>query len=92
MEEFEDFTQARKLRNVRYDVRGPIADEAARLERAGHRITKLNIGNLAPFGFEAPDSIMMDMIKHLPLRRATRTQPGSTPPAPLWPSTTRPRA
>ncbi|MGO1522309.1 MAG: pyridoxal phosphate-dependent aminotransferase [Nesterenkonia sp.] len=66
MEEFEDFTQARKLRNVRYDVRGPIAAEAARLERDGHRITKLNIGNLAPFGFEAPDSIMMDMIKHLP--------------------------
>ena len=66
MEEFEDFTQARKLRNVRYDVRGPIAAEAARLERAGHRITKLNIGNLAPFGFDAPDSIMMDMIRHLP--------------------------
>ncbi|GFZ92707.1 pyridoxal phosphate-dependent aminotransferase [Nesterenkonia alkaliphila] len=66
MEEFEDFTQAHKLRNVRYDVRGPIAEEAARLERAGHRITKLNIGNMAPFGFEAPDAIMMDMIKHLP--------------------------
>lgn len=66
MEEFQDFTQANKLRNVRYDVRGPIAVEAARLERAGHRITKLNIGNMAPFGFEAPDSIMMDMIKHLP--------------------------
>ncbi len=66
MEEFEDFTQAQKLRNVRYDVRGPIAEEAARLERAGHRITKLNIGNMAPFGFEAPDSILVDMIKHLP--------------------------
>ena len=66
MEEFQDFTQATKLRNVRYDVRGPIAVEAARLEQAGHRITKLNIGNMAPFGFEAPDSIMMDMIRHLP--------------------------
>ncbi|MCH8561411.1 pyridoxal phosphate-dependent aminotransferase [Nesterenkonia sp. LB17] len=66
MEEFEDFTQAQKLRNVRYDVRGPIAVEAARLERAGHRITKLNIGNMAPFGFDAPDSILVDMIKNLP--------------------------
>ncbi len=66
MEEFEDFTQAQKLRNVRYDVRGPIAVEAARLERAGHRITKLNIGNMAPFGFDAPDAILVDMIKNLP--------------------------
>ena len=66
MEEFEEFTQAQKLRNVRYDVRGPIAVEAARLEQAGHRITKLNIGNMAPFGFEAPDSILVDMIKNLP--------------------------
>ena len=66
MEEFEEFTQAQKLRNVRYDVRGPIAEEAARLEQAGHRITKLNIGNMAPFGFEAPDSILVDMIKNLP--------------------------
>ncbi|WP_147105861.1 pyridoxal phosphate-dependent aminotransferase [Nesterenkonia populi] len=66
MEEFQDFVQANKLRSVRYDVRGPIAEEAARLERAGHRITKLNIGNLAPFGFQAPESIMQDMIRHLP--------------------------
>ncbi|GAA1806294.1 pyridoxal phosphate-dependent aminotransferase [Nesterenkonia flava] len=66
MEQFEDFVQAEKLRGVRYDVRGPIAEEAARLERAGHRITKLNIGNMAPFGFEAPDSILVDMIKNLP--------------------------
>ena len=66
MEEFEEFTQADKLRSVRYDVRGPIAEEAARLEHAGHRITKLNIGNMAPFGFEAPDSILVDMIKNLP--------------------------
>ncbi|NYJ76884.1 alanine-synthesizing transaminase [Nesterenkonia xinjiangensis] len=66
MEEFEEFTQSHKLRGVRYDVRGPIAEEAARLEAAGHRITKLNIGNLAPFGFEAPDSILVDMIKNLP--------------------------
>ncbi|HIW99010.1 MAG TPA: pyridoxal phosphate-dependent aminotransferase [Candidatus Nesterenkonia stercoripullorum] len=66
MEEFEEFRQSQKLRGVRYDVRGPIAEEAARLEQAGHRITKLNIGNLAPFGFEAPDSILVDIIKNLP--------------------------
>ncbi|WP_261623405.1 pyridoxal phosphate-dependent aminotransferase [Nesterenkonia marinintestina] len=66
MEQFRDFLQSEKLRGVRYDVRGPIADEAARMEAAGHRITKLNIGNLAPFGFEAPDSILVDMIKNLP--------------------------
>lgn len=54
MEEFEEFRQAQKLRNVRYDVRGPIAEEAARLERAGHRITKLNIGNMAPFASRRP--------------------------------------
>ena len=72
MEQFQDLTQqsefkqAQRLRNVRYDVRGPIAEEAARLEHAGHRITKLNIGNMAPFGFEAPDSILVDMIKNLP--------------------------
>ncbi|WP_010523797.1 pyridoxal phosphate-dependent aminotransferase [Nesterenkonia sp. F] len=65
MEEFEDFTQSPKLREVRYDVRGPIAREAARLEREGHRITRLNIGNPAPFGFEAPDSIRMTMINNL---------------------------
>ena len=66
MQEFEEFTQSPKLQNVRYDVRGPIAQEAARLERAGHRITRLNIGNPAPFGFEAPDSILQTMIKELP--------------------------
>ncbi|MDS2173850.1 MULTISPECIES: pyridoxal phosphate-dependent aminotransferase [unclassified Nesterenkonia] len=65
MQEFEDFTQSPKLRDVRYDVRGPIAQEAARLEREGHRITRLNIGNPAPFGFEAPDSIRMTMINNL---------------------------
>ncbi|GAA1806302.1 pyridoxal phosphate-dependent aminotransferase [Nesterenkonia flava] len=66
MQQFEEFTQSPKLAQVRYDVRGPIAQEAARLERAGHRITRLNIGNPAPFGFEAPDSILQTMIKELP--------------------------
>ena len=58
--------QSQKLQHVRYDVRGPILVEAQRLEAEGHRILKLNIGNPAPFGFEAPDAIVADMIHHLP--------------------------
>jgi len=59
-------TQSRKLRGVRYDVRGPILQEAERLEAQGHKILKLNIGNTAPFGFDAPDAILADMIHNLP--------------------------
>ena len=59
--------QSKKLQGVRYDVRGPILVEAQRLEAEGHRILKLNIGNTAPFGFEAPEQILADMIHHLPL-------------------------
>ncbi len=58
--------QSKKLQGVRYDVRGPILVEAHRLEAEGHRILKLNIGNTAPFGFEAPEAILADMIHHLP--------------------------
>ncbi|YAL84637.1 pyridoxal phosphate-dependent aminotransferase [Dermacoccaceae bacterium W4C1] len=61
-----EIRQSEKLKNVRYDVRGPILVEAQRLEAEGHRILKLNIGNTAPFGFEAPDAILADMIHHLP--------------------------
>lgn len=60
------FTQAKKLANVRYDVRGPILVEAERLEAQGHRILRLNIGNTAPFGFEAPAAILADVMQHLP--------------------------
>ena len=55
-----------KLDNVCYDLRGQIAVEARRLEDEGHKILKLNIGNPAPFGFEAPDDILKDVIHHLP--------------------------
>jgi alanine-synthesizing transaminase len=58
--------QSRKLRGVRYDVRGPILVEAQRLEAEGHKILKLNIGNTAPFGFEAPESIVADIVHNLP--------------------------
>ncbi|WP_028474349.1 pyridoxal phosphate-dependent aminotransferase [Nocardioides alkalitolerans] len=61
-----EIVQAKKLQNVRYDVRGPILVEAQRLEAEGHRILKLNIGNPAPFGFEAPRSIVADIVHNLP--------------------------
>ena len=54
-----------KLDSVCYDIRGPVLDEAHRLEEEGHRILKLNIGNPAPFGFEAPDEIIQDVILNL---------------------------
>ncbi|KNX39304.1 pyridoxal phosphate-dependent aminotransferase [Luteipulveratus halotolerans] len=57
--------QSDKLKNVRYDVRGPILVEAQRLEAEGHRVLKLNIGNPAPFGFEAPEAIVADVTHHL---------------------------
>jgi alanine-synthesizing transaminase len=66
MARVREIRQSKKLRNVRYDVRGPILVEAHRLEAEGHRILKLNIGNPAPFGFEAPEAILADVIHHLP--------------------------
>lgn len=60
------YKQSKKLQNVLYDIRGPLLDEANRMEARGQRILKLNIGNPAPFGFEAPEAIMMDIIQHLP--------------------------
>ena len=58
--------QSDKLAHVAYDVRGPLLVEATRLEAEGHRILKLNIGNPAPFGFEAPEEILQTMIRNLP--------------------------
>ena len=58
--------QSKKLQHVRYDVRGPILVEAQRLEAEGHKILKLNIGNTAPFGFEAPEAVVADISHHLP--------------------------
>ena len=61
-----DLMQSRKLENVCYDIRGPVLDEAKRLEEEGRKIIKLNIGNPAPFGFDAPDEILVDVIRNLP--------------------------
>lgn len=58
--------RSHKLDNVCYDIRGPIAAQARKMEDEGHRILKLNIGNPAPFGFEAPDDILKDVIHQLP--------------------------
>ena len=60
------FTKSHKLDNVLYDVRGPVADEAARMEAPGTHILKLNIGNPAPFGFRTPDEVVYDMSQQLP--------------------------
>ena len=62
----EEIKQSAKLEDVLYDIRGPVLEEAKRLEDQGHRIMKLNIGNPHPFGFEAPPEILVDVIRHLP--------------------------
>ena len=58
--------KSNKLSNVCYDIRGPIMDRARQMEEEGHKIIKLNIGNLAVFGFDAPEEIQQDMIRNLP--------------------------
>ncbi len=55
-----------KLANVCYDIRGPVLDKARQMEDEGHKIIKLNIGNIAAFGLEPPDEIVQDMIRNLP--------------------------
>jgi alanine-synthesizing transaminase len=59
-------TQSAKLANVCYDIRGPVMAAAKRMEAEGHHILKLNIGNPAPFGFDAPEEILQDVILNLP--------------------------
>ena len=57
--------KSKKLNNVCYDIRGPILAHAKQMEEEGHRIIKLNIGNPAEFGFEAPDEITQDVIRNI---------------------------
>ena len=59
-------TKSAKLANVLYDIRGPIMDAARQMEDEGQKIIKLNLGNLAVFGFDAPEEIQQDMIRNLP--------------------------
>ena len=62
----KQITKSAKLANVCYDIRGPIMDRAKQMEEEGQKIIKLNIGNLAVFGFDAPEEIQQDMIRNLP--------------------------
>ena len=64
-ETMRKFSKSNKLDNVLYDVRGPVVDEAARMEEEGTQVLKLNIGNPAPFGFQAPDEVIYDMRRQL---------------------------
>ena len=59
------FNKSTKLDNVLYDVRGPVVDEAARMEDEGKEILKLNIGNPYPFGFSAPQEVILDMLSNI---------------------------
>jgi len=58
--------KSNKLANVCYDIRGPVLQQAKQMEDEGHKIIKLNIGNLASFGFDSPEEIQLDMIRNLP--------------------------
>ena len=57
--------KSNKLANVCYDIRGPVLEQAKKMEDEGHKILKLNIGNLASFGFDSPEEIQLDMIRNL---------------------------
>lgn len=61
----KEIKKSTKLDNVLYDVRGPVVDEATRMEENGTNVLKLNIGNPAPFGFRTPDEIVYDMQRQL---------------------------
>lgn len=61
----QKFVKSNKLADVLYDIRGPVHQEAKRLEEEGYKIIKLNIGNPAPFGFDAPDELFHDIIVNL---------------------------
>ncbi len=61
-----DYRKSHKLANVCYDIRGPVHERATVMEEEGHRILKLNIGNPTPFGFDAPEEILVDVIHNIP--------------------------
>ncbi|GAA5217977.1 pyridoxal phosphate-dependent aminotransferase [Corallincola platygyrae] len=62
----KQIVKSHKLDSVCYEIRGPVLEEAKRLEEDGHRVLKLNIGNPAPWGFEAPEELIIDVIHNLP--------------------------
>jgi len=68
-----------KLADVCYDIRGPVLKEAHRLEEEGHKVLKLNIGNPAPWGFEAPEEILRDVIHNIPASQGYSDSKGIYP-------------
>ncbi|WP_067893569.1 pyridoxal phosphate-dependent aminotransferase [Nocardia vaccinii] len=73
-------TQSSKLAGVSYEIRGPVAEQAARLEAEGHHVIKLNTGNPLLFGFEAPAEILQDMVRALPASSGYSSAKGLLPP------------
>ncbi|WP_223787681.1 pyridoxal phosphate-dependent aminotransferase [Marinicella meishanensis] len=61
----QDIKKSNKLKGVCYDIRGPVLEAAQRIEEQGEKVLKLNIGNPAPFGFEAPDDIVRDVVHNI---------------------------
>ena len=73
------FKKSTKLDEVCYDIRGPVLREAHRLEEEGHKVFKLNIGNPAPWGFEAPEEILRDVIHNIPVSQGYSDSKGLYP-------------
>ncbi|MBO0853004.1 MAG: pyridoxal phosphate-dependent aminotransferase [Nocardia sp.] len=71
--------QSSKLAGVSYEIRGPVAEHAARLEAEGHHVVKLNTGNPLPFGFEAPAEILQDIVRTLPASSGYSSSKGLLP-------------
>ncbi|RMI32403.1 pyridoxal phosphate-dependent aminotransferase [Nocardia stercoris] len=71
--------QSSKLAGVSYEIRGPVAEQAARLEAEGHHVVKLNTGNPLPFGFEAPAEILQDIVRNLPASSGYSSSKGLLP-------------
>lgn len=76
-ETMREFKKSSKLDHVLYDVRGPVVEEATRMENTGTNVLKLNIGNPAPFGFRTPDEIIYDMRQQLTECEGYSTAKGS---------------
>ena len=68
-----------KLANVCYDIRGPVLQQAKQMEDEGHKIIKLNIGNLAAFGFDSPEEIQLDIFATCPTQQVIPIQKAFSP-------------
>lgn len=74
-----EFRQSSKVAGISYEIRGPVAEQAAELERAGHSVLRLNIGNPAPFGFGVPEDILRDLVRALPAAHGYSDSRGLAP-------------